>query len=61
LTNRQRTAVEKKMIVFVIDALAVLYAVEEMGEARLTAACDHDTYVNRLVTAVQDRKQDHHN
>jgi hypothetical protein len=47
LTNRQRTGVEKKMIVFVIEALAVLYAVEEMGEARLTAACDHDTYVNK--------------
>jgi hypothetical protein len=47
LTNRQRTGVEKKMIVFVIDALAVLYAVQEMGEARLTAASDHDTYVNK--------------
>jgi len=33
LTNRQRIGVEKKMIVFVIDALAVLYAVEEMGKA----------------------------
>jgi hypothetical protein len=36
LTNRQRTGVEKKMTVFVIDAPAVLYAVEEMGEERLT-------------------------
>jgi hypothetical protein len=47
LTKRQRTGVEKKMILFVIDRLAVLYAVEEMGEARSTAACDHDTYVNK--------------
>ncbi|HEY6766901.1 MAG TPA: hypothetical protein VI386_19240, partial [Candidatus Sulfotelmatobacter sp.] len=43
----QRAGVEEKMILFVIDALSVVYAAEELGEARLTAACDHDTYVNR--------------